>query len=221
MDNWLLRLRMMRPLFRLICLYVDNKDPWQKLEHRVPYRLFGRGSIRDFRWYFEGESSVPVRSVDHICRWLAKCQCLHDSELFHESDFWQHPKTFERVRKGDCEDHALWAWRKLSEIDFEAKFFTGMCDCSGDPSNGGHAWVVFQKNGADYLLESVEKARDRMIRPLDEVRHQYVPHFSVDQNFRVHVYVGYLNYLLEVNEKGKSSRSNGGRGLGRKDGDLG
>src|SRR5205085_1473130 len=68
-----------------------------------------------FAWYFEGQSAVTVGSVDDVCEWLLECEYVHDPELFHEPDFWQHPRTFERLRKGDCEDHALWAWRKLVE----------------------------------------------------------------------------------------------------------
>ena len=77
---------------------------------------FGPGSRCDFAHYFEGESHVPVASIDDIVRWLTSCEYDTDIALFHEQDVWQHPADFEQLRRGDCEDFALWAWGKLAEI---------------------------------------------------------------------------------------------------------
>src|SRR5688500_1462509 len=98
------QVRMFGPLLRLVHLYSKGEDAWQQVEHDAPYRVFGPGSVRPFRWYFEGESAVEVRSVDDICRFLVACEYVRDADLFHEPDFWQHPRTFEQVRRGDCED---------------------------------------------------------------------------------------------------------------------
>jgi hypothetical protein len=45
--------------------------------------------------------------------------------LFGEADFWQHPSTFERLRTGDCEDFAVWAWRKLIELGYDVDLVAG------------------------------------------------------------------------------------------------
>ena len=74
-------------------------DPWERLPYTVKARAFGRGSIHPFPWYFEGESAVDVKSLDDVCAWLMACQYVADPELFNESDFWQHPRTFERLRQ--------------------------------------------------------------------------------------------------------------------------
>src|SRR5690348_3236184 len=70
-------------------------------------------------------SGGTSRSVHGLCqrhcgdlRMAADCEYVRDP--VHERDFWQHPKTFEQLRKGDCEDHALWAWRKLTELGISA-----------------------------------------------------------------------------------------------------
>ena len=73
--------------------------------------------------------SVPVQSIDDIVAWLQSCEYVTDLDLFHERDFWQHPGTFERLRRGDCEDFALWAWRKLAEVGIDAEFCVGRVIC--------------------------------------------------------------------------------------------
>jgi hypothetical protein len=102
----------LRPLGKRLIRYVPVGDPWEPVTSLfVTPRIFGPGSFRMFRWYFEGESVVVVRSLGEVCEWLAQCQYHPDEDLFNEPDFWQHPRTFEHLRKGECEDHALWAWR--------------------------------------------------------------------------------------------------------------
>ena len=76
----------------------------------------GAGAVRPFQWYLEGPSEVAPATLDELLEWLMACEYVHDSVLFQVEDYWQHPRTFEQLRKGDCEDHALWAWRKLAEI---------------------------------------------------------------------------------------------------------
>ena len=154
------------------------------------------GSRKPFSWYFEGQSTVTVKDVDGICEWLAGCQYVHDSELFREPDYWQHPLTFEQLRKGDCEDHALWAWRKMVELGLAAEFYVGQWRTNGERT-GFHAWVVFERNGTTFLLEPVIKDIGRMVRPLAEARLDYVPHFSVDRRFKMCARAGLLVHWRE------------------------
>jgi transglutaminase superfamily protein len=56
---------------------------------------------------------------------------------------------FENTRKGDCEDFALWTWRQLLAIGYDARFVGGQCGRYG----AGHAWVEFFEDGCCYLLE--------------------------------------------------------------------
>ena len=182
----------LRPILRRVARWSEGDDPWERFRYRVPLHAFGRGSYRPFKWYFEGESKVAVKSIDDICAWLLECEYVHDSDLFNESDFWQHPKTFEHLRKGDCEDHALWAWRKLVELGFEAELVSGDWQPPGDTSGGGHVWIRFRQNGDDFIFEAVSRNRERMVRPFMEAKGEYVPHAGVDQTFQHYAYFGSL-----------------------------
>lgn len=184
------------PLHRFLIVRMTPVDPWevqpafQRFMH--PARL-GPGSTRAMAWYFEGPSIVMVRTVEEIVQWLAACEYIHDADLFHESDYWQHPKTFEQLRRGDCEDHALWAWRKLVELGYAASLFVGQWKPES-PDDANHAWVVFDHDGESYVLEPVAKDPAGMVRPLAEVRLDYLPHYSVDSRYRIEPRGGLIAY---------------------------
>ena len=167
------------------------EDLWEPMPQRVPLQRFGAGAVRDFRWYFEGESSVRVSSVDEMCEWLLACEYVRDRDLFQETDFWQHPRTFEQLRKGDCEDHALWAWRKLVELGFDAELVTGEA-VRDDGSAISHVWVLFTHEGVAHLLETTAGTREAMMRPVSEVRARYVPHWGITGQLESRGYAGYL-----------------------------
>ncbi len=76
----------------------DRADPWECVEATLPPQFFGHGSQRDFAWYLTGESGVPVRSFEEICKFLLGCAYVRDPVLFQVPDFWQHPITFEQIR---------------------------------------------------------------------------------------------------------------------------
>ena len=190
--------RFLWPVLRPLARRVKSDDPWDRTEQRVPSSSFGRGSLKDFPWYFEGESAVVVGSVDDVCAWLLDCAYLHDKETFNEEDFWQHPSTFERLRQGDCEDHAIWAWRKLVELGLDAELVSGMQRGMLDTPRAvarGHVWIRFRQNGSEYILETVAKSRERMIRPFDEAKGDYVPFTGVDGRFQTYTYSGILDAI--------------------------
>ena len=184
------RLRVVRPVMKLASKYLDDGDCWKSLDHPVPLRLYGLGSRNDFAWYFTGECKVPVEIPEDICEWLASCEYVHDTELFFLADFWQHPTAFERIGKGDCEDHALWAWRRLCELGYSAEFVVGRWAQNG--RWGGHAWVVFEKEDGRFLLEGVDTEPETMITPLEGAKHVYRPHFGVDHRLTRKIYSGYV-----------------------------
>jgi hypothetical protein len=159
----------------------------------VPPAAFGPGSRWQFPHYFEGESGVRVASVDDIVEWLGTCEYVSDPDQFHERDVWQEPCAFERRRRGDCEDFALWAWRKLAEIDVDAEFYVGRVICGDEPAVARqHAWVVYGADSDEMLFEPAARERQRMIRPLSAVKDAYLPHFAVDRRFVTTAFVGCL-----------------------------
>ena len=158
---------------------------------RVPKTAFGPGSRQDFALYFEGESSVPVHSIDDIVVWLLECEYVSDTDLFDKGDYWQHPIVFEQLRRGDCEDFALWTWRKLVEIGVEAEFHVGRVICDAEPDiDRQHAWVVYRVDRTDFLFEPAARERSQMIRPLVEAMDRYIPYFAVDRRFTTSAFAG-------------------------------
>jgi len=180
------------PLPELVDLMVHHYQlplTYEREAARVHPTQFGAGSRRPFTHYLDGASRVPVQSVADICRWLQQCEYVRDADLFNQKDVWQHPGEFEAWQKGDCEDHALWAWRKLKELNIPAEFVVGRM-VWGDESipAGAHAWVVYRENGRSYILESTYKQRP-LIYPLDELSARYTPWFSVDGAMQTYRYL--------------------------------
>ena len=158
---------------------------------RIPASAFGPGSHQPFAEYFKGESRVRVGSIDDIVAWLQTCEYVTDLELFHERDFWQHPGVFETLRRGDCEDFALWTWRKLAELGIDADFCVGRVICNDRPEiDRQHAWVVYRVNGTAFLFEPAARTPARMIRPLADAMREYVPHFAVNHRFETNAFLG-------------------------------
>ncbi len=183
----------LKPFSRLLLRTVSLEDAWERYPASVPLARFGVGSRRDFPWYFEGCSSVAVQSLEEVQTWLMDCAYVRDPDLFHEPDFWQHPCTFEQLRRGDCEDFSIWVWRKLVELGYEAELVAGRSLQQGARA-AGHVWVLFTKNDTRYLFDPVVRDRQTMIQPLEKIRHAYVPEVSVDNRFDRYAYAGY--YIL-------------------------
>lgn len=187
----LVRTYVSRPLSRLLLRTLPLDDPWARYSSPVPLGHYGIGARQEFRWYFDGESAVTVGTLDEIQTWLLGCTYARDPELFHEADYWQHPCTFEHLRRGDCEDFTLWAWRKMARLGYDAEFVAGRCTQPGCDATG-HTWILFQQDGITYLFDPVIRKKDLMIRPLDDVRYEYAPEVSVDRHFNRYVYAGHF-----------------------------
>ena len=134
--------------------------------------------------------------INEMTHWLSDCDYVTDDELFNERDVWQHPITFERMRKGDCEDFSLWVWRKLIDRGYEVEFVAGWAVEPGEVYTG-HTWVVYHEQGVRYLLDPVATDRRRMIRQLSDVESWYVPQVSIDHNLVQYVYGGYYRQLRQ------------------------
>lgn len=176
------------PLMQLLEMLVTHYQlplTYEKEAEKVHHTQFGAGSRRPFSHYLEGESRVTVQSVADICRWLKTCEYMRDEDLFNQRDVWQHPGEFEALQKGDCEDHALWAWRKLKELNIPAEFVVGRTQWGDSPTaNGAHAWVSYQENGRTYILESTHKKQ--LVYPLEAIQERYHPWFSVDEDMKTY-----------------------------------
>jgi hypothetical protein len=184
----------MKPVNRLLLRAVKVPDPWERFDVVPRLALVGAGARHDFAWYFEGESAVAVADLAELQRWLGECAYDTDPTLFQEADFWQHPRTFEQLRRGDCEDFALWAWRKLVELGYDADLVVGRCDPAVSEHGSRHAWVLFRRDGAEYLYEPVLGERPGAVQPLADVRARYVPEFGVGPDRKSFTFAGWLHF---------------------------
>src|SRR5690348_18431376 len=67
----------LRPVFYFGLRFM-HWEPWERLRHGIAPPQFGAGSHHDFRWYFEGQSTVSVKDMAAICEWLADCEYVRD-----------------------------------------------------------------------------------------------------------------------------------------------
>jgi hypothetical protein len=199
--NFIKRLlaRIVRPILRKLLNDITVEDPWQRSPESISASKFGSGNTHEWAWYFEGRSDVQVSTVKELCRWLSKCKYAYDKALFNEADFWQHPLTFETTRKGDCEDHSLWTWRKLHELGYETEFVVGYYLDNKQQLKGRHAAVVFTRNGLRYFFDTVRKGgQQNMIFPIRNTLKMFCPQYSVDSHFNTYRYRGSLVIARET-----------------------
>lgn len=176
----------------------DFNGSWKSRHQNIPLKFFGHGCATNFASYLEQESHVEVNSLEDILDWLLGCQYVSDLSAQGVRDHWQHPVEFEQTRRGDCEDFALWAWRKLVELEFHAEFTVGKWIHEG--RIGTHAWVVFDYQDEVFILESTGSSRERMLKPVNQVMTEYVPFAAIDENLKKRVYNGIANWILAMSK---------------------
>lgn len=176
-----------------LALEIPAAGHWQRVAVALPRSAFGVGCKHDFSWYFQGQSNVRPKNVNDLCKWLSKCKYSTDSALFQEEEFWQHPVTFETTKKGDCDDHALWAWRKLTEMGLRAEYVCGKMRIKQNHKyiESGHAWVIFKKKDKRnwYVLECTEKDKKKMLIDFDDAEKTYLPEVSIDGELKTYRFV--------------------------------
>jgi hypothetical protein len=179
-------------------LMLPKSGPWKRLREKIRKQRFSRSLEHDFSWFFQGVSEVQALSIEEVCEFLVSCQYISDEELFMERDFWQHPVTFEKTKMGDCEDHALWAWRKLSEIGVEAELVVGKLKDTEEyqyiaAPAGGHAWVIFREPESSKwrVLEATAKNKQGMILAPEDAKDTHKAQFSIDRKYRTYRFTDY------------------------------
>ena len=99
--------------------------------------------------YISQPVSIQCSTMGDVRIFLSSCRYVSDKELFDKIDYWQPPEEFEKRKKGDCEDFALWTWRQLLSMGYDARFVGGSAGRYG----AGHAWVEYFQDGKCFLLE--------------------------------------------------------------------
>lgn len=110
--------------------------------------------------YLTRRGDSDCRTLEEIRTFLDGCTYVSDRRQFGVDDYWMRPDQFERNRRGDCEDFALWTWCQLVRLGFDVRFVIGTAGFS----RNGHAWVTFRKDGEDFLLEPLASKRRRITR---------------------------------------------------------
>jgi hypothetical protein len=108
------------------------------------------GNTHPWHRYFDRPLRTHPSSLAQIAAFLRTCRYLCDQKTRGRPDYWEPPDRFEAMQAGDCEDHAIWAWRQLYELGYQSRFVMGHCGC-------WHAWVHIYINGRAYLLETTQK----------------------------------------------------------------
>jgi len=124
-------------------------DAFGKKTHRPDLRRKAIHPTAPMGRYVSQPLTVKCESIQDVRKFLSGCRAVSDKEQFGKDDYWQPPEDFERTKKGDCEDFALWTWRQFLVLGYDARFVVGRCGRYGS----GHAWVEFFKDGKCFLVE--------------------------------------------------------------------
>jgi hypothetical protein len=123
-----------------------GEDQWIGI-HRRNANL---GNTHPWNRYFNKPLNTHPTTLADIEAFLLSCKYRSDRITRSQSDFWEPPDIFEKRKTGDCEDHAIWAWRNLDHLGYKARLVLGKY-------KRWHAWVHIFTNGRAYLLEATQK----------------------------------------------------------------
>ncbi len=126
--------------------------------------------------YVSQPLTVKCETIGDIRGFLSGCKYVSDQEQFGKRDYWQPPEEFERTKRGDCDCFALWTWRELLTLGYDARFVIGRAGRYGEV----HAWVQFSKDGKDFLVEPTMARLGCAMPRLETLR--YHPRLSVAWN---------------------------------------
>src|SRR5579864_6768928 len=86
------------------------------LRRKGPHPTFPMGR------YVSQPLAVKCQSIFEVRKFLAACEYVSDKDEFDKDDYWQPPEEFEQRKRGDCDDFALWTWRQLLGMGYDARF---------------------------------------------------------------------------------------------------
>jgi hypothetical protein len=102
-------------------------------------------------------------------------------------DIWNRAEKTWRTRSGDCEDHAILLTDFLITQGFNARVAVGLW------KKEGHAWVVVNHRGREYLLEQIGNLSPRFPPRVETYSKDYEPYYSFDRDA--------IYYPIEFNKK--------------------
>lgn len=157
---------------------VDGKDKL-KNNNWFGHKTTPMGKYKKLKWkdlILNSRLDFQAKSITQIDEWINNGKYLSDERLYGQSDKWQIPSEFEKIKIGDCEDFALWTWVQLLKMKINARFMLG-----GLYSNElDHAWVcIYGRDG----VKIFECTPSEFNVPID-VRNapEYIPILSIDKS---------------------------------------
>ena len=194
----------MRAVLRLVVRHLATAQRWERIDTEERPEYYTARTATDFADYLRGSSDVRVASAADVERWLRECEYVRTPE--RPDDWTVRPATFERERRGNCFDHAIWAWRQLRALGHDAELVIGRI-VPAKPVR--HAWVIVRGPTGGELWEATTKDGDRMARALSEVApDEYWPELGIGADGRRFLYGGYLPRMLEDMERAWAERGN-------------
>lgn len=87
------------------------------------------------------------RTIQEIFNEAATFQYSRDPE----GDMWQDPSITEKLKRGDCEDMAVWVYRELKRSGYDdVRIMVGKFELH---DKRFHTWVVCRLEGADVIID--------------------------------------------------------------------
>jgi len=149
-------------------------EAYDAFGRKTPQVSFSRGvqPTAPMGRYISQPLAMQCGSIQEVCTFLRTCRGGSDEELFNKREYFQPPEDFERLKRGDCDDVALWTWRQLLGLGYDARVVFGKFGRFGE----GHAWVEFFKDKKCYLLEPQKSMLGVTMPRLSTL--SYIPQFS-------------------------------------------
>ena len=142
--------------------------------------------------YVSQPLAVQCETIQDICKFLRGCRAQSDQDLFNKREYFQPPEEFERLKKGDCDDFALWTWRQFIALGYDARVVFGKAGRFGQ----GHAWVEFFQDNKCYLVEPQLGALGEAMPRLSTLR--YAPQFSASWDGKTLAYYAHKERLYQL-----------------------
>ena len=91
---------------------------------------------------------TKIHSPEDLSKFMRKnFTFVEDSQNFGKTDYWQSPEEMLSLKKGDCEDFALFAHAALKELGFESYVVSIY-----GKNQFAHTVTVFKQNGKFRVL---------------------------------------------------------------------
>lgn len=84
--------------------------------------------------YISHALTVKGETLDDLGKFLKTRRAMTDKDQFGKDDYWMPLEDFEKSRKGDCDDFAMYLWRQLLEMGYRARVGSRRqsSNCSGE-----------------------------------------------------------------------------------------